>query len=127
MQYVPARERQRLPLHKGYFDCGAYLFHITHRLTQNKEGVAMTEDRFPHKLTLNERKNLTMTGVTEVVSFEDTGVVLKTSLGLLTVQGQQLKLKTLSLEGGQVAVDGEISALVYEEPREAGFWHRLWR
>ena len=87
----------------------------------------MTEDRFPHKLTLNERKNLTMTGVTEVVSFEDTAVVLKTGLGLLTVQGQELKLKTLSLEGGQVAVDGEVSALIYEEPREGGLWQRLWR
>lgn len=81
----------------------------------------------PHKLTLTERKNMTMTGVTEVVSFEESMVVLRTSLGLLTVQGQELKLKTLSLEGGQVAVDGQISALVYEEPREGGLWQRLWR
>ena len=87
----------------------------------------MTEESFPHKLTLNERKNLTMTGVTEVVSFEENAVVLKTALGLLTVQGQDLKLKTLSLEGGQVAVDGEVSALIYEQPREDGFWQRLWR
>lgn len=87
----------------------------------------MIEDQFPHKLTLNERKSLTMTGVTEVVSFDETMVVLKTSLGLLTVQGQELKLKTLSLEGGQVAVDGQISALTYEEPREGGLWQRLWR
>jgi len=87
----------------------------------------MTEEHFPHKLTLNERKNLTMTGVTEVVSFEETAVVLKTSLGTLWVQGQELKLKTLSLDGGQVAVDGHISALHYEEPREGGLWQRLWR
>lgn len=87
----------------------------------------MTEQQFPHKLTLNERKNLTMTGVTEVVSFEETAVVLKTGLGVLTIQGQDLKLKTLSLEGGQVAVDGEISSLIYEQPREGGLWQRLWR
>ena len=87
----------------------------------------MTEDQFPHKLTLNERKNLTMTGVTEVMSFDETAVVLKTSLGLLTVHGQGLKLKTLSLEGGQVTVDGDVSALVYEQPREGGLWQRLWR
>ena len=87
----------------------------------------MVEDQFPHKLTLNERKSLTMTGVTEVLRFEDTAVVLRTTLGLLTVQGQDLKLKTLSLEGGQVAVDGQMFALVYEEPRETGFWQRLWR
>ncbi len=87
----------------------------------------MTEERFPHKLTLNERKQLTMSGVTEVVSFEETAVVLQTALGTLLVQGQELKLKTLSPEGGQVTVNGEISALIYEEPRENSFWQRLWR
>ena len=87
----------------------------------------MTEEQFPHKLTLNERKSLTMSGVTEVVSFEETAVVLKTSLGLLTIQGQELKLKTLSLEGGQMEVDGEVSALIYEQPRSEGFWQRLWQ
>ena len=80
----------------------------------------MAEQNFqlPHKLTLDERQKLTMTGVTEVVSFDDTAVVLHTALGTLEIQGQQLKLKTLSLDGGQVAVDGHISALYYEEPQE---------
>ena len=87
----------------------------------------MGEREIFHSLTLDARKKLTMTGVTEVVSFDETAVVLKTSLGLLTVQGQDLKLKTLSLDGGQVAVDGQIFALVYEEPRATGLWQRLWR
>lgn len=79
--------------------------------------------QFPHKLTLNERKHLTMTGVTEVVSFDDSAVVLRTQLGTLEVQGEELKLKTLSIDGGQVAVDGHICALIYEEPRSnRGFW-----
>ena len=86
----------------------------------------MEDTRLPHKLQLNERKSLTMTGVTEVVSFDETAVVLQTSLGLLIVQGQQLSLKNLSLDGGQVAVDGTISALSYEEPRQGG-WRRLFR
>ena len=85
----------------------------------------MTEERLPHELRLRERGQLNMTGVTEVVSFADTAVVLQTSLGLLTVQGEGLQLKTLSLEGGQVAVDGQVSALVYEEPRKGSFWGRL--
>ena len=86
----------------------------------------MADDRIqlPHKLTLNERKNLTMTGVTEVVSFDDTAVVLRTSLGTLVVQGSQLQLKTLSLDGGQVAVDGNVSALIYEELKSSGGWLR---
>lgn len=80
----------------------------------------------PHKLTLNERKQLTMTGVHEVISFDDSAVILRTSLGTLAVQGKELKLKTLSEEGGQVAVDGHISALTYEEPKTpGGFWRRL--
>ena len=82
-------------------------------------------ENLPHKLSLSERSVLTMTGVTEVVSFDETAVVLKTCLGTLMVQGQQLQLKTLSTDGGQMAVEGHISALVYEEPRQGGFWHRL--
>ena len=82
--------------------------------------------QLPHKLTLNERSQLTMTGVTEVVSFDDTSVVLNTSLGTLVVQGSDLQLKTLSLDGGQVAVDGNVSSLVYEQTRNDGrLWQRL--
>lgn len=84
------------------------------------------EWKLPHKLNLNERKNLTMTGVTEVISFDDTTVVLGTQLGTVLIHGKQLQLKTLSVEGGQVVVDGQINALIYEEPRPAGgFFRRL--
>lgn len=84
--------------------------------------------QLPHKLTLNERRQLTMTGVTEVISFDETAIVLRTGLGVLLVQGQDLKLKTLSLDGGQVAVDGTVAALSYEEPRQRGSWaSRLFR
>lgn len=86
----------------------------------------MEEAHLPHKLQLNERESLTMTGVTEVVSFDENTVVLQTSLGLLVIQGQQLQLKNLTLEGGQVAVEGSIRALSYEEPRQTG-WRRLFR
>ena len=87
----------------------------------------MADERIqlPHKLTLNERKNLTMTGVTEVVSFDENAIVVHTALGTLIVQGKDLSLKTLSLDGGQVAVDGQIAALIYEEPRAGGFMRRL--
>lgn len=82
----------------------------------------MGEDRMalPHKVTLNERKKLTVSGVTEVVSFEEDAVILKTALGTLAVQGRQLQLKTLSPEGGQVDVEGTVSALIYEEPKQTG-------
>jgi len=87
----------------------------------------MVQEGQEHSLQLKQRKKLTMTGVTEVVSFEETMIVLQTSMGNLVVQGQELKLKTLSLDGGQVAVDGNISALIYEEPRQSGFLRRLFQ
>lgn len=78
----------------------------------------------PHKLTLHDRRQLSMTGVSEVVNFDDTTVVLRTGMGMLVVQGQDLQLKTLSPEGGQVEVEGTVSALHYEQPRAGGTWLR---
>ena len=79
----------------------------------------------PHVLNLSERKKLTMTGALEVVSFDETYVVLKTALGTLTVQGSGLQLKQLTPEGGNVAVEGEISGLNYENARSGGWLSRL--
>lgn len=79
----------------------------------------------PHKLTLNERSSLSVTGVNEVITFDDHAVVMATQLGTLSVHGEGLQLKTLSTEGGQVAVDGQVSAIIYEEPRPTGLFKRM--
>ena len=71
--------------------------------------------QLPHKLTLNERKELTATGVEEVVSFDEDTVILKTQLGTLVIHGKGLQLKNLSVESGQVSVTGTVSAMIYEE------------
>lgn len=81
--------------------------------------------QLPHRLILNERRQLSMTGVSEVVSFDESAVVVRTDLGTLVIQGQNLQLKTLSPDGGQVAVEGNIAALHYEEPRRGGWLRRL--
>ncbi len=78
----------------------------------------------PHALTLHSRSKLTMTGVTEVVSFDEGVVVLHTGLGTLIVQGRDLQLKALSPDGGNVAIEGTVSALQYEEPRNSAGWFR---
>ena len=83
------------------------------------------EEMNGHGLCLKEREKLRVTGVTEVVSFTDGAVVLNTALGTLIVQGQNLKLELLSLEGGQTEVTGHVSALVYEEPRSGGWLSRF--
>ena len=86
----------------------------------------MTEG-LPQDVHLKDRRTLTVTGVTEVVRFDEGEAVLHTSLGTMTIQGRALQLKDLSVEGGQVAVEGEICLLAYEEPRAEGGWlRRLW-
>lgn len=88
----------------------------------------MAEQNLPHTLALSDRKRLSLTGATEVVSFDDASVVVNTPLGTLVVQGQQLQLKTLTPEGGNVIVEGEIISLTYEESRPGGSWlSRLFR
>ncbi len=85
----------------------------------------MGEDAREHSLTLKNREMLTMNGVAEVVSFDETLVVLETSLGTLHVQGDGLQLKTLSVDGGQVEVAGTVTALIYEATRGGGWLHRF--
>lgn len=79
-----------------------------------------------HRIVLDRRENLRIEGVTEVVSFDDTSVLLRTTQGTLLVGGQELKLRALTLDGGQVAVDGTVSLLQYEDTRaRGGFLRRL--
>ena len=75
-----------------------------------------------HRLTLEGRQKLLMDGVTEVVSFDETSVVLHTELGALTVRGRELHISSLSLEGGRAELDGQVCALLYEEPRAQSGW-----
>lgn len=82
----------------------------------------------PHELRLENRARLNVTGVREVESFDENAVVLHTAKGVLVIRGQSLHLQTLSIDGGQVAVDGTVDALVYEESqKQGGFFSRLFR
>ena len=85
----------------------------------------MNREQPAHRLTMAERKDLTLTGVSQVMSFEEDAVLLRTDLGDLRIYGSGLQLKDLTLEGGQAALSGQISALIYEEPREGGWLSRL--
>lgn len=74
----------------------------------------------PHKLTLDGRGKLTMDGVRDVESFDETMVVVETVRGTLIVRGEGLHLQRLDLGGGQIAVDGRIDALQYEQTQRTG-------
>ena len=80
----------------------------------------------PHELRLENRARLSVNGVREVESFDEESVVLHTTKGVLVIRGQQLHLQTLSIDGGQVLVDGSVDAISYEDdiPR-GGFFARL--
>lgn len=78
----------------------------------------------PHRLELMDRAHLTVSGVEDVERFDETGIVMATSAGLLTVTGEGLHIGQLSLEGGELHVDGRIDAISYEEPSEGGGWLR---
>ena len=85
----------------------------------------MSQEQISHRVILEERQKLTMTGVTEVVSFDENAVVLQTGLGSVSIHGRELQLKNMSAEGGQIALQGYIAALIYEEPRSGGWLSRL--
>ena len=74
----------------------------------------------PHKLTLDGRSRLSVSGVRDVESFDENTIVMDTSRGVLVVQGENLHLQNLSLDGGLITVDGTVSAMMYEEERRRG-------
>lgn len=66
-------------------------------------------------LILENREKLNISGVLDVLSFDDQIVILETELGLLTVKGENLRINKLSLDTAEVIVDGEIYNLGYSE------------
>ena len=66
-------------------------------------------------LILENRGKLTITGVLDVLSFDDQLVVLETELGLLTVKGENIRINKLSIDASEVIIEGEINSLGYSE------------
>ena len=80
--------------------------------------MAEIAGKLPHKLTLDERKRVNLTGAREVIHFDEDLVALGTDLGVLTIHGTELRLKCLSLEDGAVVIQGNIAAVSYDAPRK---------
>ena len=66
-------------------------------------------------LILENRNKLNISGVLDVLSFDDQVVVVETELGLLNVKGEELRISKLSIDTGEVIVEGEIYNLAYSD------------
>lgn len=83
-----------------------------------------------HHVILEEREQLSVSGVEEVESFDENTIVMYTSRGALVVRGEGLHIEKLSLDGGDLRVEGEIDSLTYEDDhreRGGGLLARLFR
>ena len=80
-----------------------------------------------HRLELVGRERLTVSGVEDVERFDENGIVMSTSAGVLVVTGEDLHIGKLSLDGGELHVDGRIDSVTYEEGgrEQGGFLRRL--
>lgn len=80
-----------------------------------------------HRLELTGREHLTVSGVEDVERFDETGIIMSTAAGVLVVTGENLHIDKLSLDGGELHVDGRIDSIAYEEgeAERPGFFRRL--
>lgn len=85
-----------------------------------------------HTVSIENRKKITITGVADVDSFDESVVLLATDMGFVTLHGEDLHISKLNLEEGQLIVEGEIAALEYADgdafgDQGSGFWGKLFR
>ena len=81
-----------------------------------------------HRLELEGREKLVVSGVEEVERFDEEEIVMNTTAGTLVVGGSGLHIGKLNLEGGELHVDGTIQSLCYEDtplPTRGGLLRRL--
>ena len=80
----------------------------------------------PHSVSMDDRCRLSVTGVDDVESFDEATIVMNTSQGNLIVRGSGLHIGKISLDVGEIKVEGMITDLSYEEKAHTGgFWARL--
>ena len=85
--------------------------------------------KLPHNLILKARKDLSISGVLDVDSFDESTIAAYTELGELTIKGQNLHINKIDLESGDLDLEGNISSLEYLDDKvaEKGFFARLFR
>lgn len=73
-----------------------------------------------HKLILNNRRTCNLTGVNDVLSFDENEIILETDQGMLMIKGNELHVNRLTLDRGEVDIDGRIDSFTYSEQSGMG-------
>ncbi|MBQ2264578.1 MAG: sporulation protein YabP [Oscillospiraceae bacterium] len=71
------------------------------------------QEHAPHTLILENRKQLSLSGVTDVDSFDEREIILYTKLGELTITGKDLHINAVNIENGNMTVEGDIWSVQY--------------
>lgn len=79
----------------------------------DRKNLPQNNSNIVQNLILENREKLTITGVIDVLSFDDQIVIVETQLGLLTVKGEDLRINKLSIDSLEVIIEGEIFSLGY--------------
>lgn len=86
-----------------------------------------------HTITLNERKNIVISGVKKIESFDNEEFLIETLLGFLVVKGEQLEIIKLDTYQGSVSIKGKINSFSYiddnskSKDKEDGIFNRLFK
>lgn len=83
-----------------------------------------------NNIILENRRMLTISGVEDIDKFDESSIVMFTALGELTVKGKDLHINKVSVESGDLQVEGEIGALIYgsrEHKNAASFLTKLFK
>lgn len=76
----------------------------------------MEEKNFTNEMqniVLEDREKLNISGVKDVLSFDDQIIIVQTTLGLLTIKGENLRVNKLNIDTSDFSIDGNISSLAY--------------
>lgn len=87
--------------------------------TRHPSTAGETSPKEPHGLTATDRREITVTGVQEVDSFDEHTVVLVTTCGRLALEGEDLRVRDLDTEKGRVLVTGRLTGLLYDDETPA--------
>ena len=85
--------------------------------------------RAQHNIIMENRRQLTITGVMDIDSFDEHSVILFTDLGELTIKGEALHINRIDVDTGDLLMEGDIAQLYYtdNQPQKGGFFSKLFR